>query len=260
MGYKNLVIEREDQIETIIVNRPQVLNALNSELLDELEEEIDILSGIKDIKVVIVTGAGRKAFIAGADILELKNLSSAQARDFSKRGNKIFKKIESLPQPVIAAIGGFALGGGCELALACDLRIASENAKLGQPEINLGLIPGYGGTQRLARLIGLAKAKELIFTGNLISAETALKIGLVNQVVLQDELMLETKKLAEQLAGKPFTALKSAKEAINKVTELTLSEGLDYEADKFALCCGTYDKNEGISAFLEKRIPVFQGK
>lgn len=260
MNYKNLIVEVKDYYEIITINRPEFLNALNAETMDELETEIDIIAKNPQIRTLILTGSGEKAFVAGADINEVKNLSCAGAEIFSGRGHKLFNKIENLAIPVIAAVNGFALGGGCELALACDIRIASTNAKFGLPEVNLGVIPGYGGTQRLPRLVGKAKAMELTLTGDIINAEEALGIGLVNKVVNPGRLINEAVDLAQKIIQKAPQAVRMAKESINKGLNLSIDEGCLYETGKFALVCATEDKNEGVRAFLEKRKPVFTGK
>jgi len=260
MTYENILVEREGGLEIITFNRPNVLNALNSALLDELEREIDILIKAEDIGVVILTGAGEKAFIAGADIKELKSLNSLEAEAFSRKGHRILRKLETLPQPTIAAVNGFALGGGCELCMACDIRLASEKAKFGQPEINLGLIPGFGGTQRLPRYVGRGRALEMILTGEMISADEALRIGLVNHIYPPDKLMTAAKEMANKILQKSKLISRMAKEAVSIGINLPLYDGCNYEIEKFAITCSTEDKLEGTTAFLEKRPPVFKGK
>lgn len=253
MVCETIIIEKEDPILILRFNRPDVLNALNRQVFLEM---ISIFSEIeKEIlpKVVVLTGAGDRAFVAGTDITEMERLSSFEAREFASLARKAFDKVENLDRPVIAAISGFALGGGCELAMACDIRIASEKAKLGQPEINLGIIPGSGGTQRLARLVGPSKAKRLIFTGELLDAKTALDIGLVDKVVPHDLLIEEVKKMAFIIASKPKIALALAKSSINKGLDMDLQRALSYEIECFAQCFATQDQKEGMKAFLERR-------
>jgi len=254
MEFKNIIVEIKDRLGIIKMNRPDAMNALNNQTLQELNEAITYLGQSDQVKVIIVTGEG-KAFVAGADIAEMKDMSGDEARAFSQKGQKVFDLIAKLEKPVIAAVNGFALGGGCELALACDIRIASDKAKLGQPEVNLGVIPGFAGTQRLSRLVGTAKAKELIFTGDMVDAQTAYSIGLVNQVVPLDQLINVCMDLANKIASKGPTAVKSAKKLINHAIEARLDEGSAYEARDFAECFATGEAKEGMSAFLEKRKP-----
>lgn len=257
MEFKNIVVEIKDRVGIVKINRPEALNALNTETLHELSKIMRTLSFENDnVRVIILTGEG-KAFVAGADIAEMKDMLPLQAREFSKLGQKIFHFMATQEKPVIAAINGFALGGGCELALACDIRIASDKAKLGQPEVSLGVIPGFAGTQRLSRLVGIAKAKELVFTGDMIDAQTALSIGLVNQVVPADQLMTFSIELANKIASKGPTAVKLAKTVINKGIQADLSTGASYEAEAFGLCFATGEPKEGMSAFLEKRKPTW---
>jgi len=255
-----ILVDKSDGIAVITINRPDKLNSLNEEVLKELEKTLDELEDDNEIKVLLIRGAGDKAFVAGADIGELKELNKETGFNKSKRGQELFNRLEQLSKPVIAAINGYALGGGLELAMACDFRIASENAKLGQPEINLGIIPGYGGTQRLARIVGISKAKELIFLGDMIEAEEALRIGLINKVVPHEKLMEEAISFAKRLKEKPPLALKAAKKALREAVERGLTEGLSVERELFAELCETEDKREGMSAFLEKRKPHFRGK
>jgi enoyl-CoA hydratase len=236
------------------------LNALNQHVFKELIAVFDEIQKKVVPKVVILTGAGDKAFVAGTDIIEMENLSSLEAREFASLARKAIDRVENLDRPVIAAINGFALGGGCELAMACDIRIASEKAKLGQPEINLGIIPGSGGTQRLPRLIGVSKAKRLIFTGELVDAKTALDMGLVDMVVPHDQLIDEAKKLAFTIAGKSKVALTLAKVAIDRGLNMDLQTALNYEIECFAQCFATKDQKEGMKAFLEKRRANFINK
>jgi len=260
MDFKNILIERKDELEVITINRPNVLNALNDETISELHRGLREIFKDEQVRVVILTGAGEKAFVAGADIGELKVCNALSGHRKSINGQRLLYHIENMEQVAIAAINGFALGGGCELALACDIRIASENAKLGQPEVNLGLIPGYGGTQRLARLVGKGKAKELIFTGDMVDASEALRIGLVEKVVPQAELLKTAKEMAHKIISKGPLAIKAAKRAINLGLDVDLKSGLEYEAMEFANVCATEDKTEGTAAFLEKRKANFKGK
>jgi len=255
MQFKNIIVEIKGKVGIVKINRPDALNALNAEILGELRRVMHNLSfENENIRVIILTGEG-KAFVAGADISEMKEMSGLEAREFSLLGQKVFSFIATQEKPVIAGINGFALGGGCELALACDIRVASDKAKLGQPEVNLGVIPGFAGTQRLSRLAGVAKAKELIFTGDMIDAQTAHSIGLVNQVVPADQLMTTCLDLANKIASKGPAAVKLAKTVINKGIQADLSTGSSYEAEAFGLCFSTGEPKEGITAFLEKRKP-----
>jgi len=261
MDYSNILVTREENIAIVTFNRPKVLNALNHVTMEELSTVIDELGNDRNVLCIILTGAGEKAFIAGADINELRAIASAaDGAHFAAKGQRILFKIENLDKPVIAAINGYALGGGCELAMACDIRIAADSAKLGQPEINRGLIPGYGGTQRLPRLVGKGRAKWLILTGDMISAQEALRIGLVDFVVPAPELMNTAKELAGKIASKAPLALAWAKRSINVGTETDLVTACAYEASQFGLVCGTEDRVEGTTAFLEKRPPQFKGK
>lgn len=259
MDMQHLLYSVDESIATITINRPDKLNALNGALLDELEALIDTIKNDHSVKVVIITGAGEKSFVAGADISELAKLSVTEAKTFALKGQRIFSKIEDLGKPVIAAVNGFALGGGCELALACHMRFASTNAFFGQPEVNLGTIPGYGGTQRLTRLVNTGRALELILGGDRISAQEALSIGLANKVFEKEELLFRTMEFAKKIAGKPTMALGYALESVLAAVDLNLDAGLDFEASLFALCAGTGDFKEGTSAFLEKRKPEFKG-
>ncbi len=254
MEFKNIIVEINEKVGVVKMNRPDALNALNTETLWELSKAISHLSESNGVRVIVITGEG-KAFVAGADIAEMKDMSGDQAREFSKSGQKVFDLIARTEKPVIAAVNGFALGGGCELVLACDIRIASEKAKLGQPEVNLGVIPGFAGTQRLSRLVGVAKAKEMILTGDMVDAQTALSIGLVNQVVPADQLMDVCMELANKIASKGPVAVKLAKRVINEGIEARLDEGSAYETRDFAECFATGEAKEGMSAFLEKRKP-----
>jgi enoyl-CoA hydratase len=258
MEYKNLILEKEDDLAIVKINRPPV-NALNSEVVTEIHQMFDELEKDEDVKVIILTGEG-KAFVAGADISEMVDFDPSGGAEFSKKGQAAFDKIENTAKPVIAAINGFALGGGCEIAMACDIRLAVQGAKLGQPEVNLGVIPGFAGTQRLPRLVGKGKAKELIFTGNMITAEEAQEIGLVNQVLTADELMNTAREMAKTIASKGPAAVRAAKHAINEGVNYELSKGLEIENQAFARLFETEDQKEGMKAFLEKRKPEWKDK
>jgi enoyl-CoA hydratase len=260
MAFDNLLLERDGRIAIVTVNRPKVLNALNSQTIDELRRAALELRYDDSVGVIIVTGAGEKAFVAGADINELAVQTPTGGREHALKGQHVFDLIENLGKPVIAAINGYALGGGCELAMACTLRIAAETAKIGQPEISLGLIPGYAGTQRLARLIGRGKAMELILLGGPITADEAMRLGLLNRVVPAAELMSEARKLAAQLAASAPVAVRYIINAVNKGAEMPFAEACQYEATLFGLVASTDDMKEGTAAFLEKRKPVFKGK
>lgn len=252
MNFKNIILEKNDKIAVLTINRPDALNALNSELLKELDSAIDCLAEDDEVLAVILTGAG-KSFVAGADIGEMKNLTVSEGRKFGTLGNKVFRKLETLEKPVIAAVNGFALGGGCELSMACDIRIASEKAKFGQPESGLGITPGFGGTQRLSRLVGLGVAKELIYTADIIGAEDALRVGLVNRVVGKDELLDTAKNIANKIANNAPIAVKLCKSAINRGMQCDIDTGIAFEAEVFGECFSTEDQKEGMTAFLEKR-------
>jgi enoyl-CoA hydratase len=260
MAYDNLLFEVSDKIARITFNRPNVLNALNRKTMDELGDCLKKVRADDDIRVLILTGAGEKAFIAGADINELSQQTPVIGREFTLYGQEIIHRLETLGKPAIAAINGFALGGGCELALACTLRIASRNAKLGQPEVKLGIIPGYGGSQRLPRLCGKGVAHELILTGEMISAEEALRVGLVNRVVESGELLATAEAIAKKIIANAPLAVKYALEAVEHGMEMPQEEGLYLEATLFGLCCATQDMREGTRAFLEKRPPKFEGR
>jgi len=260
MNLQTLLFDTRDRIAFITLNRPEKLNALNAQSKKELHEVLAHIRSGHDVDAAIITGAGEKAFAAGTDISELQALGPESGREFSLGGQAVFDLIQHLGKPVIAAVNGYALGGGCELALACHLRIASENAAFGQPEVNLGIIPGYGGTQRLPRLIGAARATAMILTGNPIDAQEAHRIGLVNSVVPQSRLLAEAESIARAILAKGQLAVRMALKAINLSMELPLSEGLTLEASLFGECCGTKDFAEGTSAFLGKRKPVFTGR
>ena len=258
MEYKNIIFEVKDGIAIITFNRPEILNALNNKLLKELSHALDKIAENEDIRALILTGAGEKSFVAGADIKEIAAFDALDAKAFAQTGQSTINKFEKLPVPVIAAVNGFALGGGCEIALACDFIYASENAMFGLPEINLGLIPGLGGTQRLPRLIGKNMAKEMIFTGKMLSSVEAMEIGIVNRVFPQESLMEETFKVAGIIASKGKVSLRAAKHAINNGMNVDLTTGCSIEIDAFALCFTSPDAKEGASAFLEKRTPDFK--
>lgn len=259
MNYANIRYEVKGSIAYIIMNRPNALNALNSETLNELSLVVDQIAQDKSVLGVIVTGEG-KAFVSGADISEFADYGSEEGRNFAGTAQKAFSKIENLEKPVIAAINGYALGGGCELALSCDIRIASDNAIFGQPEVALGVMPCFGGTQRLSRLIGVGWAKEMIYTGRFVKAEEALRLGLVNKVVSGEELLKEAEEMMQVIISKAPIAIKYSKISINRGVEMDMDNALELEKDVFALCCSTEDKKEGTRAFLEKRQPIFKNK
>jgi enoyl-CoA hydratase len=260
MSFDNLLLERDGAAAIVTINRPKVLNALNSATVDELRRAMLELKADDAVRAIVLTGAGEKSFVAGADINELAVQTPTSGREHALAGQHVFDVIENLGKPVIAAINGFALGGGCELAMACTLRIAADTAKLGQPEINLGLIPGYAGTQRLPRLVGKGKAMEMILTGAPISAAEAQRIGLVNRVVPAAELMNEARTLAAQLAASAPIAMRYIITAVNKGVEMPFAEACQYEATLFGLVASTDDMREGTKAFLEKRKATFQGR
>jgi enoyl-CoA hydratase len=261
MAYKYVLVDREDRIAVVTINRPDKFNALNDEVVAEIGAAMDELAAEDDVHAIILTGAGEKSFVSGADIGMLQALKSpTDAVANSGRGQAVTLKIERLPKPVIAAINGYALGGGLELAMACDIRLAADTAKMGQPEIGLGLIPGYGGTQRLPRLVGKGMAKLMIFTGDMIDAEEALRIGLVQRVVPGAELLTKAKALATKLAEKAPLTMAACKRAINLGLEVDLERGLSIESLEFGVVSATEDYQEGTTAFLEKRKPVFKGK
>ncbi|MBN1930094.1 MAG: enoyl-CoA hydratase/isomerase family protein [Desulfobacterales bacterium] len=260
MKYNDIMFQVEEGIATITFNRPKVLNALNSALLQELSQALDKIAENEDIRVLVLTGAGEKSFIAGADIKELSSFNALQAKEFATRGHLIIGKLQELTIPVIAAVNGFALGGGSEMALASDFIYASENAMFGLPEITLGIIPGFGGTQRLPRIIGKNMAKEMIFTGMMIPAAKAQEIGMVNKVCSQETLMEEVKKTAAKIASKGKVSLRAAKQVINAGMNVDLYSACGIEIDAFAICMSGEDAKEGTSAFLEKRKADFKGK
>lgn len=260
MAYENLLFEIKDQIAYVTFNRPKVLNALNRKTVEELGDALNRAREDSSVRVLILTGAGEKSFVAGADINELAQRTPVDGKDFSLFGQEIFHRLETMGKPSIAAINGFALGGGCELALSCTMRIASKNARLGQPEVKLGIIPGYGGSQRLARLCGKGIAHELILSGEMISADEALRVGLVNRVVEQAELIPTAESIAKKIAANAPLAVKFAMEAVEHGMEMPQEEGLFLEATLFGLCCATEDMREGTRAFIEKRAAQFKGK
>jgi enoyl-CoA hydratase len=257
-SYETLLVERRGRVAVITINRPQKLNALNIQTRAEGAAALDELREDESVRVVVITGAGEKAFVAGADIAEFEGRTAVTQRDVMT-ARSLFTAVDTFPKPVIAMINGFCLGGGCELALSCDIRIAGENARFGQPEINLGIIPGGGGTQRLTRLVGEGKAMELILTGDMIDAQHAYNLGLVNMVVPAADLEAKTMELANRIAEKSPVALRMAKEAVKTAARANLDEGLRREVDLFALCFSSADKDEGVRAFLEKRKPEFKG-
>ena len=260
MDYQNILCAVENGIATITINRPKALNALNLDTVTELKDAIEKIAVDKAVKVVVITGAGEKSFVAGADIKEMATKTPAEGREWGQFGQNVFTEIENMSQPVIAAINGFCLGGGCELSCACDIRYAAENAKFGQPEVGLGITPGFGGTQRLTRVVGRGQAKELIYTGGMIGAEEAKAIGLVNKVVPQEELMPTVLKLAGKIAKNAPVAVQLSKAAINRGINCDVVTGIAYEAEVFGLCFSTNDQKEGMAAFVEKRKPTFEGK
>lgn len=258
--YQSLLVEKQDGIAFITINRPAALNALNETTICELNKVTEEIEKDSAVFAVILTGSGEKAFVAGADITELRQVTALQAREFSKYGQSVFNRIENLPKPVIAAVNGYALGGGCELALSCDIRIASEKARFGQPEVLLGVTPGYAGTQRLPRLIGKGRAKELLFTGEQIDAAEAYRIGLVNKVVPHDQLIKAAKEMALKIMSRAQIAVRLNKAAINEGLDMDFESGQAYEAEVFGLCFATEDQKEGMTAFVEKRKANFIGR
>ena len=260
MSFENLLIERDGASAVVTINRPKVLNALDSQTLDELRRSMLELKRDDTVRTIVVTGAGEKSFVAGADIKELAVMTPTGGREHAIRGQHVFDLVEQMGKPVIAAINGFALGGGCELAMACSIRLAADTARLGQPEINLGLIPGYAGTQRLARIVGKGRALELLLSGDQITAAEALRIGLVNRVVPAAELMAEARRLAATLAAKAPVAVHYILEAVNKGLEMPFAQAQIFEATLFGLVSSTDDMREGTAAFLEKRKAGFKGR
>jgi enoyl-CoA hydratase len=260
MDYKNILFAVEEGVALLTFNRPKALNAMNSETIAELSDAVKMCKNDEAIKVLVLTGAGERAFVAGADISQMQSLRPQEALAFMEQGQETMQRIATLPKPVIAAVNGFALGGGTEIALACDMRFASEKAIFGQPEILIGLIPGWGGTQRLTRIVGMGRAKEMILSGAQIDAKRAYEIGLVNRVLPAEELLPETLKFARKLAGMPGFAVQMAKHSINFGSDLPLDNACRIEAECCAQCFSTDDQKEGMKAFLEKRKPVFTGR
>ena len=254
MDYKNLIVETTKKIGIVKINRPEVLNAVNIETILELEKAMHEFDDNEDILVIIITGEG-KSFVSGSDISKLAQLDALQAREYSQIGQRVLSFIENMEKPVIAAVNGYALGSGCELAMACDIRIASEKAKFGQPEVKLGIIPGHAGTQRLARLVGISIAKELIFTGDIIDAQEALRIGLVNKVIEQESLLEEVNNIANKIVAVGPTAVRLAKTVINRGIDTNLTTASSYETEAFSVVFSTDEAKEGMNAFLEKRKP-----
>ncbi len=259
MRFTTLNFEQKNGIGLLTINRPEALNALRSDLLSELDHFCQQIIQT-ELRCLIITGSGNKAFVAGADIKEMQQLTPEQAKVFAQNGQRTFDRIADLPFTSIAAVNGFALGGGCELSLACDIRFASDNAKFGQPEVNLGVIPGFGGTQRLPRLIGKGLANELLFSGNIIDAEEAQRIGLINRIFPQESLLDECRKLAATICSRSPAAVRLCKEVVNNGVEMDLARGCSYEADLFALCFSNEEQKEGMAAFLEKRQANFDKK
>jgi enoyl-CoA hydratase len=258
--FENLRVDTKNQIAYVTIDRPKVLNALNMATMGELRTVFTQLKGDREIRVVILTGAGEKSFVAGADIGELQKNNPVEAKEYTHSGQAVLDLIENLGKPVIACINGFALGGGCEVAMACTMRLASENVKLGQPEVKLGIIPGYGGTQRLSRLVGKGIAMQLLLTGEMITAQEAHRIGLVNEVVAANQLIARAEAIAQSIIKNAPLAIQYCLEAVNHGMEMTEPEGLYLEATLFAVCCATEDKKEGTTAFLEKRTANFSGR
>ncbi len=249
----HILFTKKGQIAIALIDRPKALNALNSEVLEDLNTLVDTVLADEEIRVLVLSGSGEKAFVAGADIGEMSDLTKAEGEAFGKKGNDVFRRIETLPIPVIAAVNGYALGGGCELSMACDIRICADTAVFGQPETGLGITPGFGGTQRLSRLVGPGMAKQLIYSAKNIKADEALRIGLVNAVYPQDELMPAAEKLAETIARNAPIAVRACKRAINEGLELPMDEAVQIEEELFGSCFETADQKEGMGAFLEKR-------
>lgn len=260
MDFKNVLLEKEGRIATLTINRPKALNALNVETLLDIKAAVEIVRDDNDIDVLIVTGAGDKAFVAGADITYMLDINAMQGREFGRIGQGVFSLIECISKPVIAAINGFTLGGGCELAMACDFRICSEKSLFGQPEVGLGVTPGFGGTQRLPRLVGTGMAKQLLYTGDTINAQEALRIGLVNAVVPSENLMEYVQKIAKKIASRGAIAVQFCKDAVNEGMQTDIDRAMTIEADIFGLCFATEDQKEGMKAFVEKRKAEFKGK
>jgi enoyl-CoA hydratase len=260
MAFENVIVEQDGAVLVVTINRPKVLNALDARTIEELDQVFGDAARRDDVRVVVLTGAGEKSFVAGADINELSVQTPVGGREHARRGQALFNRIERLGKPVIAAVNGFALGGGCELAMACTLRVAADSARFGQPEINLGLLPGYAGSQRLPRLVGRGRALELLLTGRQISADEAYRMGLVNRVVPAAELATEARTLAQAIAAKAPVAVRYILEAVMGGLEMSLADAQDYEATLFGLVSTTEDMREGTKAFLEKRKPDFKGR
>ncbi len=261
MGYEFILYDRQpDDIGIITINRPKVLNALNWQTLRELREFFEYLLPKENLKSLIITGAGDRAFVAGADILEMYNMKDREFQEYVDFAHKVYELIESVPSPCIAAINGYALGGGCELALSCDIRVASEKAKLGFPEVKLGIFPGWGGTQRVTRILGLGRTKELVFTGEMIDANEAFRVGLVEKVVPHESVMEEARRIAHKIANRGPIGVRLAKIAINAGSEMDLKKALLLEKTLVSLCFDSEDRIEGMKAFLDKREPSFKGK
>ena len=260
MVYENLLLEKEGALAILYVNRPKALNALNKDTLLEMKDAITSIKNDPEVDVLIVTGAGGKSFVAGADIAFMQSLTAVEAREFGALGQEVFRMIEAMEKPVIAAVNGFALGGGCELAMCCDFRIASSKARFGQPEVGLGITPGFGGTQRLPRLVGSGMARQMVYTADIIDASEALRIGLVNNVVAPEELMDVVKGIAGRIISKGKLAVRFSKVATNEGLQTDIDRAMTIEADLFGLCFSTEDQKEGMGAFIEKRSPKFTGK
>ena len=260
MVYENLLLEKEGALAILYVNRPKALNALNKDTLLEMKDAITSIKNDPEVDVLIVTGAGGKSFVAGADIAFMQSLTAVEAREFGALGQEVFRMIEAMEKPSIAAVNGFALGGGCELAMCCDFRIASSKAKFGQPEVGLGITPGFGGTQRLPRLVGSGMARQMLYTADVIDASEALRIGLVNNVVAPEELMDVVKGIAGRIISKGKLAVRFSKVATNEGLQTDIDRAMTIEADLFGLCFSTEDQKEGMGAFIEKRSPKFTGK
>jgi len=260
VDFRNLLLDTKERVAVLTVNRPAALNALDPDTIRELGTALRQLEEDRDVHVVVLTGAGDKAFIAGGDISVMVSLGPLEAREAARSAQKLFCQIEKMPKVVIAAINGYALGGGCELAMACDIRLAAESAKIGQPEVNLGIIPGWAGTQRLPRLVGKGVAKQMLLTGEMISARRAQAIGLVNEVYPDDELLSAARELAVRIAAKPQVAVRLIKEAVDNGLEMSSERAFEYEADLFGLCFATEDQKEGMNAFLQKRPPVWKNQ
>lgn len=260
MEFKYIIYEKSERVATITLNRPEALNAFSKDVVEEILQALEDIKNDENVRVVVLTGAGEKAFSAGADIKAMVGMTALKARELSLMGEKLCVSLENLEKPVIAALNGYALGGGLEVAMACDLRIASETSRVGQTEVNIGLIPGWGGTQRLTRLVGITKAKELVFIGKMIDAKTAEQLGIVNMVVPADKFRETTRQFAKELASKAPVAVRVAKAVINKGADIGLDSALELEREGFGVVASSEDLKEGVSAFTEKRKPAFKGK